>query len=79
MIDIDSQFMALKATWIPLIYNGPNDIWTTLPKYYIEKATSGLMFTMTATSLDKLPHLTTQPEFYKDVIIGYTKSKCHKK
>ena len=76
MLDVESHFMALKAAWIPRIYGKSDDIWRTLPRYYIDKATCGLLPKMSASSLDELPHLTILPDFYKEVIIGYTKSKC---
>ena len=51
MIDIESHFHALKAAWIPRIYNGKDNLWTVIPLHYIEKSTMGLF---THMSVDKI-------------------------
>ena len=78
MIDIESHLSAIKAAWIPRIYcnyDNRDEIWKTLPKLYIDKATLGHIDNMNFTKIDHITFLSNIPDFYKEVILGFCKSK----
>ncbi len=74
MIDVESHFMALKAAWIPLIFNKSTALWKQLPQSHLFKATNGLVAQMSFTSIKQMPIINTVPKFYQEVITSYCKS-----
>ena len=74
MIDVESHFKALKATWIERIHKETNDIWKHLPRSYIKHTTNNLIMEMSCLSIKQMPILHTIPQFYQEVILGYCKS-----
>ena len=74
MIDIESHFYALKASWVSRIYNGNDDLWTVLPLFYIDKTAMSLFPLMNVDTVAKLPQLQVLPKFYQEVLIGYMRS-----
>ncbi len=73
MIDLQSHFEALKASWINRIYDGSNLSWAVMPNYYINKVTCGLLGEMNFKSVKAFPHLKDIPLFYQEVILSYAK------
>ena len=74
MIDIESQFSALKALWMSRIQKDSNLIWAFLPKHYIMKCTSNMVLNMNFTDKKQFPRLKMIPDFYQEVISAYCKS-----
>ena len=77
MIDVRSQFSAIKASWVGRIVNAPNDhLWAYLPKRYLSKfGENYLIVKSTFTSLRMFPLLKRIPQFYQDIVLSYIKSK----
>ena len=77
MIDVRSQFSAIKASWVGRIVNAPNDhLWAYLPKRYLSKfGENYLIVKSTFTSLKMFPLLKRIPQFYQDIVLSYNKSK----
>ncbi len=77
MIDVMSQFNALKASWVGRIISAPNEhLWSYLPKQYLSKF--GEDYYILKTTFDHktlFPLLTKMPMFYQDIVIAYNKSK----
>ena len=79
MIDLESQFMAIKAAWIPrfLRDNQSNAPWTILAKFYFDRfGDNNAILRMNVYQPDSLPELKRIPKFYQEVIISFNKSKC---
>ncbi len=74
MIDIESHVAAIKASWVPRIFNDTDNIWKKIPKYYIGKATCGVISSMSFIKAEQFPRLGNIPEFYQEVILGYCKA-----
>ena len=77
MIDIESQFEAIKAAWVFKIINTPNQHhWTYLPKHYIAIfGKNNYILTASFNDASTFPQLNQIPLFYKEVISTYNKSK----
>ena len=77
MIDIESQFEAIKAAWVQRIISD-NGHWSFLPKYYLNKLGENFEFlTMSFNRYKMFPYMKTIPLFYQEVIISFTKSKTN--
>ena len=75
MIDIESFFLSLKATWIGR-FNDHNKAWTYIPQYYMNKlAPFEILSKMTFQSARDMPELLKLPKFYQEVILSLCKSK----
>ena len=79
MIDLETHTMALKAAWIPRIFQNSHNVWSYLGKTYIEKATGGLIQQMNLCNKKQFPRLETIPPFYQEVVIGYCKANIPEK
>ena len=79
MVDLDSYFMSLKASWVPRI-RVLNGKWTDCFNYYVHKLhlDSNYIFKMTTVSVNDFPILKVLPKFYCDMIIAFNKSKTKK-
>ncbi len=77
MIDIRSQFEAIKASWISRILNsGENDAWSIIPKSILSKfGEHNLILKMNFQKEDEFPYFKKCPKFYKEAICAYNKSK----
>ena len=77
MIDIKSQFEALKAAWVPRILMGENTHhWKELATKYINRL--GENYYILRTSIDEVKKclvLNTMPEIYQEMVVAFTKSK----
>jgi len=73
MIDVTSQFKALKASWANRIANASErDLWAAIPKSYISKfGDDSFILKSSLTTKMAFLSLDTVPEFYKDVILSY--------
>ncbi len=77
MTDLESHFMALKASWISRIYDNSYSQWKCLPQHFIETVTKTYLNKMSFEKLEQMPVLKSIPEFYAEVIIGFCKSRPH--
>ena len=78
MINIESQFQAIKAAWVPrLISAQPLECaWTVLPsKYFSIFGTDNAILKMNEFNISNFPELSLLPAFYQEVVISYNKSK----
>ncbi len=80
MIDVKSQFEALKATWVPRIVNSisvdKKSLWTELPVRYLNTLGSGLyILEASIQKMSKCDLLSSIPKFYQEVILAHAKSK----
>jgi exonuclease III len=76
MVDVESQFYALKAVWITRILQAENCFWSILPKYHIHKVIrdSEACLAMNFINNNQMPILKTLPMFYQQCLIGFCKS-----
>ena len=77
MVDIESQFFAVKAGWISRIINNPETAWSKL--FLLILSTIGkldMLLRMTFRSRCHMACLAQVPEFYQDVIGSY--ALCNK-
>ena len=75
MIDIESQFNAIKAAWVPRILKCKTQNWCNIPIYYLQKY--GDDFNLLKSNLINIkssPYLLTLPLFYQQVILSYCNS-----
>ena len=77
MVDVRTQFNAIKASWVCRITNAPDDhLWAYLPKSYISKFGANYYILKTpVTQKTAFLYLNTIPNFYKEVIFAYNSSK----
>ena len=71
MIDVESHMMALKASWIPRIFDSQVRLWQMLPLTYLKSVVGEFMFDMNFSTIKQMPCLKTIPLFYQEVIRGY--------
>ena len=75
MMDIESHFEAIKASWIKH-YDGMDNDWELLMKHYINSfGKDNLVLHMTFQQIETFPALEKLPSFYKEIIFSYNKSK----
>ena len=73
MLDCQSFFLSLKATWINRLSS--NRAWTYLPKFYMDKiAPSHVLLTMSFEESIELTKIKLLPNFYQEVFLAYCKS-----
>ena len=78
MVDLDSQFSAIKAAWIPRYLNDCKNLipWTFLAKLYLHKlGNDNAILKMNVDQTKLLPDLQSLPKFYQDILISFNKSK----
>ena len=77
MIDIQSQFEALKAAWVPRIIKGEtSQHWKELASKYVNRL--GDNYYILRTSIDELKKcqvLNILPKIYQEIVVAFTKSK----
>ena len=75
MIDIESYFLALKASWIGKIKDNQKPC-SFLGNHFMKKiAPLNLLCQMSFEDLKEMPCLTQIPLFYQQVLLGHCKSK----
>ena len=73
MLDCQSFFLSLKATWINRLSS--KRAWTYLPKFYMDKiAPSHVLLTMSFEESIELTKIKLLPNFYQEVFLAYCKS-----
>ena len=76
MIDIESQFGALKAAWVDRILKSKGK-WSELPKKFINKfGKDEYILCTNVTKIKDIQILKSIPKFYQEVIIAFTSSKA---
>ena len=75
MVDIESMFMALKATWVGRIIaaDPTKHVWAQLAHIFMTKV--AILTDISGFSLDKeigFPALESIHPFYKEVVYGYS-------
>ena len=69
MVDIESQFCAVKAGWLSRIINNPDTAWSKLSQLFLSNiGNEDILDKMTFRLKSHMPCLTQIPEFYQDVI-----------
>ena len=75
MIDIESQVIANRATWMHKILNSSGN-WTFLGKTYIEKfGPNQIILRGHLCNQKYLPEIRSLPQFYQDVILSYNRAR----
>lgn len=77
MIDIESQFQALKAAWVPRFISSETDSsWTIFPALYFNYfGPNEAILKMNCFNPKHFPQLNIIPKFYQEVIIGFNRAK----
>ena len=74
MIDIESYFTSLKATWISRIHTNSRS-WVAIPLHYVNCIAPFKVFSkMSFQTIQSMPILESLPPFYQEVFIAF--SKC---
>jgi hypothetical protein len=69
MVDIKSDFIALKASWISRLVTGHLSNWKLIPlKYVIATGKYWSVFNMNLCSTKSLNYLKKIPEFYREIV-----------
>ncbi len=80
MIDIESQFEAIKAAWVPRIVNSGINAWATLARHYLNMfGKDYFVLQMSFKSKKTFDAINQVPFFYQEVILGFNKSKMVEK
>ena len=74
MIDIVSQFNALKAAWMTRILQNKDTNWSKLARFYLGKIGLELVTKFTIVK-ENIPFVKKFPEFYQEVISAYSRAK----
>ena len=75
MVDVESQFFAVKAAWITRMLKNNNKNWSFLFEYFLSKfAVNGSVLKMNFVEKKQMPRLTALPTFYQEAILGFCKS-----
>ena len=79
MLNIESFFIALKASWLKKINDSPDSNWSALGRFNLEKITPTLniLSKMNFAKAEMVPGLKKLTKFYQDLVISY--AKCNKK
>ena len=73
MLNIESFFIALKASWLKKINDSPDSNWSDLGRFNLEKITPTLNI-ISKINFDKaemLPDIKKLTKFYQVVVISY--------
>ena len=77
MVDIESLFSSVKASWIIRLVNAKaDDIWTMVARFYLKQNDNDLLYRLNCTDTLSLSLLRDIPMFYKEVYESYMKAKC---
>ena len=75
MIDIESQVIANRATWMHKILNSSGN-WTFFGKTYIDKfGPNRIILRGNLCNQKFLPEIRNLPQFYQDVILSYNRAR----
>ena len=75
MIDFESYFNSLKASWVNRLTDTYYENWKVIPeKYFNIVGKNWLVFKMNIDDIKNVPNVEHIPEFYRDVIISWVKS-----
>ena len=75
MIDFESYFNSLKASWVKRLTDTYYENWKVIPeKYFNIVGKNWLVFKMNIDDIKNVPNVEHIPEFYRDVIISWVKS-----
>ena len=75
MVDVESQFFAVKATWITRMLKDDNKNWSLLFRHFLSKfAVNDSVLQMSFDEKKLMPRLTIVPRFYQEAILGFCKS-----
>lgn len=75
MIDVESHFVALKSSWVAKILNSDAD-WAQCGQYFFQLfGKSFYILRCNFNQLRQMPQLKIIPQFYRDVIVAFNKSK----
>lgn len=75
MIDIESYFLSLKASWLYRMIHTEKP-WAYISKYYFTKlAPLKVILQMSFQDKHQMKCINQLPEFYQEIILGYCKSK----
>ena len=78
MIDVESFFGALKASWVNRLSEQNNCSWKLIPLSYFENISPNFsVFQMNFDRETIFPIIKNIPEFYTQVLINYNKSKLN--
>ena len=72
MIDIESQFEALKASWVVKLINS-NESWVFLGNIYLNLLDNHNILILNFLEKRLFPLLQKLPPFYQDVITSFNK------
>ena len=76
MIDVESQFEAIKAAWVPRITNSGNINWAILARHYLNAfGNDFFVLKMSFQDHKSFEDINQITNFYKEVITGFNKSK----
>jgi hypothetical protein len=76
MCDLESQFAAIKGSWIKRILNSPNKIWARLSLFFLNRISCfEHLLQMTFGTKQQMPCLSKLPEFYQEVLLCL--SRCN--
>ncbi len=80
MVDIESQFEAIKAAWVSRIVNSDTNTWAILARYYVNMfGHNYFVLQMNFQSGKTFEAINQIPRFYQEVILAFNKSKMVKK
>ena len=75
MIDIESFFLSLKASWAAKIISS-KDPWSNIAKYQMSKlAPLNVIMNMSFQEIKHMTPITILPKFYQEIILAISKSK----
>ncbi len=78
MIDVESQFKALKAAWMARIMNAEECEWNFLAKeYFVRFGPNNLLHKMKFKPENMLEQIKIIPPFYQQIIEGFMASKSN--
>lgn len=76
MIDIECQFQAVKATWIPRILSQSDQNWPAISLYFFNKiAPNNIWLHMNVDTETCMPSIKSIPSFQKQILLSFNKTK----
>ena len=78
MIDVQSLFESVKASWVVRLLNAKDsEIWTTVAKHVLKyHVNNNLLFKLNFSCMKTVSFLKKIPLFYQEMLTAYNKSKC---
>ena len=69
MVDINTYFKSLKASWVKRLLSSETSNWKVLPRKYLDKfGKKWLIFKMNIDNGKSIENFNNIPEFYKEII-----------